>query len=395
MDKIRTALIGCGKVGHLHAAALQSVPESEFVAVCGRSPEKADAFAARYGVAAYTNLEAMISRAKVQALCICTPHPEHASPAILAAQLGVHVLVEKPLAASLADCDAMLAAAKANHTMISTVCQRRFYPPCRRIHDAIQSGRLGRPALGVATIFGWRDEAYYRSDPWRGSWRLEGGGVLVNQAPHQLDLLLWYLGEPEEVFGYWANQNHPYIEVEDTAVAVVRFKNGALGNLVVSNSQNPALHARVSVHGTNGASVGVQTDGGAMFIAGMSNILEPPFNDVWTIPGEESCLTGWKAEDARLFNSVDPKVYFHRLQIQDFLRAIIEGRPPAISGEDGRRTVELFTAIYRTERDRQPVRFPLVVREHSELVLRAADELSAGRPSPSPASALPLEGGST
>jgi predicted dehydrogenase len=359
MDRLRTALVGCGKVGHLHAAALQSLPESEFVAVCARTPEKAGVFAARYGVAAFTNLEEMIVRARVQALCLCTPHPEHAAPTIAAAQAGVHVLVEKPLASSLADCDAMLAAARSNHTLLGTISQRRFYPPCRRIYDAIQSGRLGRPALGVATIFGWRDEAYYRSDPWRGSWRLEGGGVLVNQAPHQLDLLLWYLGEPEEVFGYWANLNHPYIEVEDTAVAVVRFKNGALGNLVVSNSQNPALYARVSVHGTNGASVGVQTDGGAMFVAGVSNILEPPFNDLWTVPGEESGLAGWKAEDIRLFQSVDPKEYFHRLQIQDFLRAILESRPPAVTGEDGRRTVELFTAIYRTERDRQPVRFPL------------------------------------
>jgi predicted dehydrogenase len=363
MSKIKTALVGCGKVGHLHAAALQSLPESEFVAVCARSPEKAGAFAAKYGVAAFTSVEEMISRAKVQAICICTPHPEHASPAIAAAKAGVHVLVEKPLTASLADCDAMLAAAKANKTILSTVCQRRFYPPCRRIHDAIQNGHIGKPALGVATIFGWRDEAYYRSDPWRGSWRHEGGGVLVNQSPHQLDLLLWYLGEAEEVFGYWANQNHPYIEVEDTAVAVVRFKKGALGNIVVSNSQNPALHARVSVHGTNGASVGVQTDGGAMFVAGMSNIIEPPFNDIWTVPGEQSFLSKWKEEDAKLFASVNPTEHFHRLQIQDFLRAVIEQRPPSITGEDGRRTVELFTAIYRAERDRQPVRLPLVTKE--------------------------------
>jgi UDP-N-acetyl-2-amino-2-deoxyglucuronate dehydrogenase len=359
MKKLRTALVGCGKVGHLHAAALQSLPESEFVAVCARSSEKANAFAAKYHVGAFTDVQDMITKAKVEAICICTPHPQHAAPAIAAAQAGAHVLVEKPLASSLADCDAMLAAARASHTIISTVCQRRFYPPCQRIHHALQDGRLGQPALGIATMFGWRDEAYYQSDPWRGTWKHEGGGVLVNQSPHQLDLLLWYLGEPEEVFGYWANLNHPYIEVDDTAVAVVRFKNGALGNIVTSNSQNPALHVRVSVHGTNGASAGVQTDGGAMFVAGMSNILEPPFNDIWTIRGEEHLLAQWKEEDARLFNSVKPMEYFHRLQIQDFLRAIIEQRQPSITGEDGRRTVELFTAIYRATRDRKPVRFPL------------------------------------
>jgi predicted dehydrogenase len=358
MQKLRTGLIGCGKVGHLHAAALRSLPESEFVAVCARKPEKAQAFAKQYGVAAYTDVAEMIAKSKVEAVCICTPHPEHAAPTIAAARAGAHVLVEKPLASSLADCDAMLAAARASGIMLSTVYQRRFYPPCQRIHQAIVSGKLDKPVLGTTVVLGWRDEAYYRSDPWRGSWKGEGGGVLINQSSHQLDLLLWYLGDVEEVFGYWANMNHPYIEVDDTAVAVVRFKSGALGNIVVSNSQNPALHARVSVHGANGASVGVQTDGGMMFIPGMSKIAEAPFNDIWTIRGEESQLAPWKEEDIRLFNSVDATEYFHRLQIEDFLRAIIEHRPPLVTGEDGRRSVELFTAIYRTTRDRKVARFP-------------------------------------
>jgi UDP-N-acetyl-2-amino-2-deoxyglucuronate dehydrogenase len=359
MQKLRTALVGCGKVGHSHAAALKSLPESEFVAACARSTEKARAFAEKYGVAPFTNVAEMIAKSGAQAVCICTPHPQHAAPAIQAAQAGAHVLVEKPLAASLRDCDAMLAAARANKVKISTISQRRFYPPCLRIHQAMQAGKLGTPVLGIATILGWRDEAYYRSDPWRGSWQHEGGGVLVNQAPHQLDLLLWYLGEAEEVFGFWANQNHPYIEVEDTAVAVVRFKNGALGNIVVSNSQNPAIHARVSVHGANGASASVQTDGGAMFVAGVPGTVEPPFNDVWTIPGEESFLARWKQEDARLFASVQPVAHFLGLQIQDFLQAILKDEAPFVTGEEGRRTVELFTAIYQAARDRKVVRLPL------------------------------------
>ena len=139
--------------------------------------------------------------------------------------------------------------------------QRRFYRPCMRIHKAIEDGKLGRPVLGMVTMLGWRDEAYYNSDPWRGTWKGEGGGVLVNQAPHQLDLLLWYMGEVDEVYGVWKNLNHPYIEVEDTAVAVVKFKSGAVGNIVVSNSQNPALYGRVHIFGENGAAAGVQTDG--------------------------------------------------------------------------------------------------------------------------------------
>ncbi len=359
MRKLRTGLIGCGKVGHLHAVALAALPESQFVAVCGRSMEKAGPFAAKYGVKAYTDVSQMVATEKLDVVCMCTPHPEHAAPTIAAARAGVHVLVEKPLASSLADCDAMLAAAQAGGATIGMVCQRRFYPPCQRIRQAIDAGKLGIPVLGTAVMFGWRDEAYYKSDPWRGSWKSEGGGVLVNQAPHQLDLLVWYLGEIEEVFGYWANLNHPYIEVEDTAIAVVRFKSGGLGNIIVSNSQNPAIHARVSVHGSNGASAGVQTDGGAMFVAGQTGTIEPPYNDMWTIPGEEALLPQWKAEDAKLFGSVNPMEYFHRLQIQDFLQSITERRPPATTGEEGRRVVELFTAIYRANRDRRAIRFPL------------------------------------
>lgn len=354
--RFRVGLVGCGKVAHLHAAALLQVPEAEFVAACSRSADKAAAFARPYGAAPYSDLGRMLRHERLDLLIVCTPHPNHAEPAVAAARAGVHVLVEKPLAVSLGDCDAILAAAGASGVTVGTVSQRRFYPPCLRIREALREGRLGRPILGVATIFGWRDEAYYRSDPWRGTWAGEGGGVLVNQAPHQLDLLLWYMGEMEEVSGYWANLNHPFIEVEDTAVAVIRFRSGALGSVLVSNSQNPALNARVAVHGSNGATASVQTDGGAMFIAGQTPILEPPFNDIWTLPGEEHHLPRWKEEDARLFASVDPTSYFHALQIRDFLQALREGRPPLVTGEDGRRTVRLFSAIYESNRLGRPVR---------------------------------------
>jgi predicted dehydrogenase len=361
MERLKTALVGTGKVADLHAAALQALPESEFTAVCGRTSGKLQAFAAKYGVAAYTDVQEMIGKSGVQALCVCTPHPNHAAPTIAAARAGVHVLVEKPMASTLSDCDAMMAAAKVGGAVIGLVSQRRFYPACQRIRAALDAGRLGAPVLGTATILGWRDEAYYRSDPWRGSWSGEGGGVLVNQSPHQLDLLLWYMGEVSEVFGYWANLNHPYIEVDDTAVAVVRFRSGALGNIVVSNSQNPGVNARVSVHGANGASVGVQTDGGAMFIAGSTTIADAAFNDIWTIPGEEQMPAKWRREDEALFGGTDPMAHFHRVQVGDFLKAVIDGRPPAVTADAGRRTVELFTAIYRATRDGRPVRFPVPV----------------------------------
>ena len=359
MESLRTAIVGCGKVGHLHAKALSRLSESVFVAVCDTDLQRAQQFAAEYKVKAYQDVEDMIAGSGVESLTVCTPHPLHAEPAIKAANAGVHVLIEKPLASSLQDCDAILNAAKRSGVKIGTMCQRRFYTPCQRIKRAIAEGKLGRPILGSVAMYGWRDQAYYKSDAWRGSWKAEGGGVLVNQAPHQLDLLQWYMGPIDELFGYWDNLNHPYIEVEDTAIAVLRFKNGALGNIVVSNSQNPALYGRVYVHGSNGASVGVQTDGGAMFIAGMSSITEPPINDLWTVPGEQELLKKWQKEDSDFFLIINPMEYYHQLQISEFLKAVIESHDPLITGEEGRKTVEIFTALYRSQRDRKPVKFPL------------------------------------
>lgn len=359
MKKLRTGIIGCGKVGSFHAQAYARLPGSEFAAVCDADRGRAEAFASQWGVRAYTDVEQMCREAQLDIVSVCTPHPLHANPAVAAASCGCHVLVEKPLASTLSDCDAIIEAGERNRVTIGTMVQRRFYRPCMRIHQAIEDGKLGKPVLGMVTMLGWRDEDYYRSDPWRGSWEGEGGGVLVNQAPHQLDLLLWYMGEVDEVYGVWKNLNHPYIEVEDTAVAVVKFKSGGVGSIVVSNSQNPALYGKVHIFGDNGAAAGVQTDGGAMFIAGMSSITEPPVNDLWTVPGEEELLPRRQEEDRAFFNSVDSMHHYHAQQIQDFLDAVAQGRKPLVDAAEGRRTVELFTAIYRSTRDNAVIKFPL------------------------------------
>jgi len=366
-ESLKTAIVGVGKVTPLHAAALAKLPQSHFTAVCSSKKEKADDFASKYGIKGYTDVAEMVVKEKIDVAVICTPHPFHKKPAIEAMEAGAHVLIEKPLASSLADCDAMLAAARKYNRQTGVVSQRRWYRPVQRLKAAIDNGKIGKPVLGTVYMLGWRDEKYYASDPWRGSWESEGGGVLVNQAPHQIDLLQWFMGEIDELYGVWANLNHPYIEVEDTALAIIRFKNGALGNIVVSNSQKPGIYGKVHVHGSNGASVGVQTDGGAMFVAGMSNILEPPVNDIWTIPGEEQMLREMVREDSEFFNFLaNPMEYFHERQIEDFLNAIIENRKPLVTGEEGRVTVEIFTAIYRSTRDNKPVKWPLKPEERDD-----------------------------
>ena len=352
MERIRTALVGCGKVGQIHAQALAAVPESEFVAVCDVDLPRATAFATRFAVKPFSDVAKMLSECGVQALLIATPHPLHAEPAIEAARAGVHVLVEKPLAASLSDCDLMLAAVRAGGVKLGVISQRRFYEPVLRMKAAIKAGKIGRPALGVFMMYSSREPAYYLSDPWRGRWDTEGGGVLVNQSPHMIDLLKWLMDdEVAEVSGYWANLNHPSVAVEDTAVAILRFRNGGLGSIVSSVSQNPGIYTKVHIHGTTGASVGVETDRGATFIAGVSSIPEPSLNDLWTIPGEENQLAQFQTEDRARFEKIDAVTHYHVLQIQDFLRSIIENRPPLVTGEDGRDVVAIFQAIYQSNRE--------------------------------------------
>lgn len=359
MKKIPTAIIGPGKVAHLHARGLLNCKNAEFVAICGRTSSKTDAFAAQYGVRSYRDLEEMIKAEKVEALIVCTPHPCHRDAVVRAARFGVHCLIEKPMASTLQDCDDMLEAARLYQVKLGVVSQRRFYEPVRRMKEAIEQGKIGETALGHIIILGWRDESYYKSDPWRGKWDTEGGGILVNQAPHQLDLFQWMMGPIDEVYGITRNLNHPYIEVEDTAVAVVRFKNGGVGNILLSNSQKPGIYGKIHIHGTNGASVGAQTEGGAMFIAGQTSVLEPPVNDIWTVPGEEHLPDMWKQRDQELFSRIDAAEHYIGLQIQNFMQALAEERDPLVTGEEGRKTVELFTAIYRSSCDHVPVKFPL------------------------------------
>ena len=353
------AILGCGKVAHLHAQAILNLPNANLTAVWSRSKKSAVDFAQHYQTKPFETVSEMVKNAQIDVAIVCTPHPFHREPAIEAARAGANILVEKPLASTLEDADAIIEAGNSAGVKLGVISQRRWYAPVMRIKKAIEAGKIGRPVFGTVNMLGWRDKTYYDADAWRGTWKMEGGGVLVNQAPHQLDLLLWYMGEIDEVYGLWKNLNHPYIEVEDTAVAIVKFKNGGIGNIIVSNSQKPGIYGKVHVHGENGASVGVQTDGGAMFVAGMSTVLEPPVNDLWTVPGEEKLKTKWVKKDTELFNSIDPTIFYMERQIEDFLEALKTEREPLVTGEDGRRTVELFTAIYRSTRDNRPVKFPL------------------------------------
>ena len=365
-DGVGSVIIGCGKVAETHAQALSGLENSRLIGVYDVHYERAQALAQRYGGCAFSDLSEMLTHPGVQMASICSPHTTHPEMVAACARAGVHALLEKPMAVDLKGCDLAIRAAERAGIKLGVISQRRFYEPVRRVKTAIEAGKIGLPVLATVTVMGWRDQAYYQMDPWRGKWATEGGGVLLTQTTHQIDLFQWFMGPIDEVFGYWANLNHPFVEVEDTAIAVVRFKSGALGTILVSNSQKPGFYGKIHVHGENGASVGVQTDGGSPFVSGVTQATDPPVNDIWTVPGEEHHLPNWQAEDIARGQRVDVMSYYHRLQINDFLQAISNDRPPAVNGLEGRKHVELFTAIYRSQRDGRPVKFPLDAEIGSE-----------------------------
>jgi predicted dehydrogenase len=318
---------------------------------------RAQVLASKFEVRAYSDLDEMIDKERVEVLSVCTQHTQHVPVVETATGRGVHVIVEKPLAVDLPSCDRAIAAARSAGVKLGVISQRRYYEPVRRMRDAIDSGKIGKPVLSEVVMLGWRDPTYYTLDPWRGTWKGEGGGVAVSQAPHYLDLMSWFMGPASELYAYWDNYNHSNIEVDDTVVALLRFESGAMGSIVLSNSQRPGLFGKIHIHGSSGASVGAETDSGSPFISGVTEKMDPPFNDMWTIPGEEHLLQVWNQEDRS--RPWDVMTHYHELQLGDFLSAVLEDREPSIDAKAGRMVVELFTAVYQAQRYRKPVKFPV------------------------------------
>lgn len=368
MGTLGAAVVGLG-VGRRHVEAYAQLPESTLVAVCDQNPERLRAVADQYHVDTYTDVSDLLRDDRVEVVSVATPHPAHAAITIAALEAGRHVIVEKPISVELREADAMIACARRHGRTLATIFQRRFWPAALRLHQAIADGKLGRPVSGECELSWWRTEQYYTRDPWRGRWDTEGGGVLVNQGIHALDMFQWCLGEPETLWARWANLSHPYIEVEDNVAAAVAFRNGALGVIRMTTSSRVS-RTRITVHGSNGAS---------------ASVVEEPegavgYNDLWTIPGEEQVRTDSLREHVASGEYIyraaqspehpptwytgyeyrrDADPSYHAIQIQDFLRAIQAGREPLVSGEEGRKSLELMTAIYQSGRTGEPVRFPL------------------------------------
>ncbi|MGI8644623.1 MAG: Gfo/Idh/MocA family protein [Thermomicrobiales bacterium] len=344
---IRTGLIGCGKIARTHAAALATLPSADFVACCDSDESRVTAFAQQHHVPkTFTDPETMLASGEIDAVLVCTPHPSHAALVVLAAKHGVHVLCEKPMTIDLAQADQMIAAADEAGITFGVVFQRRFWPAAQRIREAIDTGRLGQLTTGECSVRIWRPESYFASDPWRGTWANEGGGVLMNQAIHAVDQFQWFMGPAVEVSGRYATLLHgDYIDVEDTAVATVTFANGALGILHAASTISPDLGFRVAVYGSSGAA---------------ASVWEPRegqqgFNDVWTFPDEEPHRQSWETDERG--NPGSPT--FHHLQLENFIDAVATNRDPLITGREARKSLEIILALYRSSETGAPVKLPM------------------------------------
>ncbi|MBK1787471.1 Gfo/Idh/MocA family protein [Prauserella cavernicola] len=342
---LRAGIIGCGKIAINHADTLRDFPGASLVAVCDSDVDRAKEFAREYGTErVFSDAERMLAECGLDVVHICTPHPSHEGLVLAAARAGVHALCEKPLAVDVAAADRMIAAAEDAGIKLGTVFQRRYWPAARRIRAAIDDGTLGTPILGDCTVLITKDRAYFEEDEWRGRWSTDGGGVLMNQAIHYLDLLQWYLGTAVRVSGRIATLRHAgYIEVEDTAVATVEFEGGALATIRASTAAVPSLGYRVSVTGDAGGTVSLIE----------SPIGGPGVADVWAVAGAEEYHMPWGAEieshppQPEVHRSLKP---YHALQVRDFLDAVVEDRRPEIDGIEGRKSLALVQAVYESSR---------------------------------------------
>ena len=349
-DDFGFALVGCGMIARFHARALAEVPGARVAALVSRNLDNAKKLAADLGLdcPAYTGLAAALARPDVRAVIVTTPSGAHLEPAVAAANAGKHVVVEKPLEITAERCDRIIEACDKNGVRLCTIFPSRFGDANRALKAAVDGGRFGRLTLAETTCKWWRSQEYYDQGGWKGTQALDGGGALMNQAIHNVDLLLWLMGPVTHVTGFIATLAHERIEVEDTAVACLRFANGALGVIQATTSVHPGLPKTIAVHGDRGTAVIEQDD-----------VLR------WDFTPETADDRAVKERFARRVGASggasDPAAISHQghaRQLADFVHAIRTGGAPLVDGREGRRSVEVIRAVYHSARTGETVSFP-------------------------------------
>ena len=318
---------------HRAAVLANGTQGARLRAVCHHDPIQFSAIATHFGVPCIAYTQALADPT-IHAISICTPSGQHATQAIAAAQHGKHVLVEKPMALNLADADAMIAAAQQAGVCLGVCLQRRVEPLFAQVHAAIAAGDLGQLTLGAIHLPYYRTAAYYAQAAWRGTWALDGGGVLMNQGIHIVDQLIWNMGDPVAVQAYATTLHHP-IAVEDTLVATLRFANHALATITATTTAAPGFPHTLGFYGTQG---GIQLEGESVRSWRLAN---PEQASVQPLAVQTKVANAGMGSDPRGIPATS-----HIAIWQDFLAAIQEQRTPHVDGQEGRRSLATVLAIY-------------------------------------------------
>ena len=342
-------IIGCGMISRFHAKAIADVRGAKLVACFDQHAPSADRFATEVNCRGYHKLADMLGDADVDVVTICSPSGAHMEPAVAAANAGKHVIVEKPLEITLSRCDRIIAACKKNKVVLSTIFPSRFHESCVQLKKAVDQKRFGRLTMGDSYVKWFRTQEYYDSGAWRGSWELDGGGALMNQAIHSVDLLTWLMGPVASISANTATLAHQRIAVEDVATASVKFANGALGVIEASTAAFPGYLKRIELHGSEGSAVIEEEDIKSWDFAKRR-------------PGDAAILKRMAGKTESGGGAADPSAighHGHTAQFTDVLKAIKTGKRPAIDGVEGRRSVEIILAIYKAAETGKAVELPL------------------------------------
>ena len=333
-------IVGCGMIAGFHAKAINDIEGAHLVACQSRRLEAAETFAADHGGKAYAELADMLADPNVDVVTVCTPSGAHLDPAVAAANAQKHVIVEKPLEVTTERCDKIIEACKQNGVTLSTIFPSRFHDSSILLKKAVDQGRFGTLTLGDAYVKWFRTQEYYDSGQWRGTWELDGGGALMNQAIHSVDLLLWLMGDVAEVSAQAATLAHERIEVEDVVTASLKFKNGALGVIEATTAAFPGMLKKIEIHGNQGSAV-----------------IEEEDIKTWQFaqeqPDDKAIIEKYAAMTETGGGAADPSAIGHAAhakQFADVVNAINNNSALKIDGAEGRRSVEVILAIYEAAR---------------------------------------------
>lgn len=337
------ALVGCGMIARFHARAIAEIPGARVAGLVSRTPANAQSLLAETNTPAcpvFATVEEAVKAPGVDVVVITTPSGAHLEPAVTAAAAGKHVVVEKPLEITGPRCERIIEACDRHGVKLCTIFPSRFADANVALKAAVDAGKFGRLTLGEAANKWWRSQAYYDDGGWKGTQALDGGGALMNQAIHNVDLLLWLMGPAASVCGLAATLAHERIEVEDTAVAAIRFTSGALGVLTATTSVHPGYPKQIAVHGDKGSAVIEQED-----------VLKWDFTPATA--DDTAVKERFAAKVGASGGAADPKAISHeghRRQLADFVAAIRENRAPKVDGREGKRAVDLICAVYESNR---------------------------------------------